>query len=133
MSTTTPTISPKIDRRRFPRFTLPVAYTPIAVRLLHEKEFTNEGHVYDLSEGGLRFEVDEPVPVGTRVAIRLALPDWADQRTSDVYAMATIVWVEDEDEPGPVKMAAVINEFCRAGDRDRLLATFATGRYRLAA
>jgi hypothetical protein len=135
----TTTLASKIDRRRFPRFVLPVAYTPVAVRLMHDRTFDFEGHAYDLSEGGIRFELDRPVPPGTRVAMRLDLPDWADGRTAGtgiaraVFAFCTVVWIEDEDEPGPVKMAAVFNEFCRAGDRDRLLATFATGRYRLAA
>lgn len=133
----------QIDRRRFPRFVLPVAYTPVAVRLMHDQTFDNEGHAYDISEGGVRFELDRPVPAGTRVAMRLDLPDWGGDRGEltgpgglpgrAVFAFATVVWLEDEDEPGPVKMAAVFNEFCRVGDRERLLATFATGRYRLAA
>ncbi len=140
---TTPHATHQIDRRRFTRFVLPVAYTPVAVRLLHDKTFSNEGHAYDISEGGMRFELDEPIPAGTRVALRLDLPDWAPEPTAAgkgkdaharaIYVMATVAWIEDEDEPGPVKMAAVFNEFCRPADRDRLLATFATGRYRLAA
>jgi hypothetical protein len=138
-ATLAPRAPVSIDRRRFPRFTLPVAYTPIDVRLLHGKSFALHGHVYDISEGGLRFELDKPIPQGARIAMRITLPDWADGRSGTtsrpptVLAFGTIVWIEDEDEPGPVKMAAVIDEFCRAADRERLLSTFASGRYRMAA
>jgi hypothetical protein len=50
-----------------------------------------------------------------------------------VFVFATIVWIEDEDEPGPVKMAAVFSRFARAGDEQRLHAAVATGRFRRAA
>jgi len=50
-----------------------------------------------------------------------------------VFVFANVVWLEDEDQPGPYKMAAVFTHFARAGDRERLLRQFATGRYRAAA
>jgi hypothetical protein len=123
------------ERRRFPRFETEPMYTDIAVRLLDSEEFLWQGHAYDVSEGGLRFELDRPIAPGTQVAVRITLPtmnaDTGPGRA--VFAFANVVWLEDEDEPGPYKMAAVINTFCRAGDRERLLGEFRKGVYRLAA
>ncbi|MBY0311045.1 MAG: PilZ domain-containing protein [Phycisphaerales bacterium] len=124
------------DRRRFARFQLEPMYTPVAVRLLDSEVFENEGHAYDLSEGGLRFEAERAVPPGTKVALQITLPN-LDVRDigpgRSVFVFANVVWLEDEDAPGPYKMAAVFTHFARAGDRDRLLRQFATGRYRAAA
>jgi hypothetical protein len=50
-----------------------------------------------------------------------------------VLVFANVVWLEDEDEAPPYKMAAVFTHFARAGDRERLIRQFATGRYRTAA
>ena len=50
-----------------------------------------------------------------------------------VFVFANIVWLEDEDQIPPVRMAAVFAYFARAGDQERLLKQFATGRYRMAA
>ncbi len=125
-----------VDRRLFPRFQLEPMYTPLAMRTMQDDHFDNEGHVYDISEGGVRFEADRPVKPGTAVAMQITLPNLNRNeiepgRTVLVYA--NVVWVEDEDEPGPYKMAAVFTEFARAGDRERLLRQFASGRYRAAA
>lgn len=111
-------------------------YTPVAVRQLDSEVFENEGHAYDISEGGLRFEAERAVPPGTKVALQITLPN-LDVRDigpgRSVFVFANVVWLEDEDAPGPYKMAAIFTHFARAGDRDRLLRQFATGRYRAAA
>ncbi len=123
------------ERRRFPRFAVEPMYTPIAARLLESERFAHEGHAYDISEGGCRFELDRPIAPGTQIAMQVALPtmnnDIGPGRA--VFVMATVVWLEDEDQPGPYKMAAVFNNFCRAGDRERLLGEFRKGIYRQAA
>ena len=62
------------DRRIATRYNLPAAYTPVAVRLLHNEGFDLEGHAYDISVSGLRFELDRPVAPGTQIAMRIALP-----------------------------------------------------------
>lgn len=126
------------NRRRFDRYKLRPAYTPIAIRLLDETNFGAEGHGYDISEGGVRFELDHPVAPGTAVAIRIMLPDTAQGDVGPgraVFAFANIVWLQEEDleENGPVRMAAVFSRFARAGDRERLLRSLATGAYAKAA
>lgn len=126
------------ERRRYPRFTLEPMYTPIAVRTLDSEVggFDIEGHAYDISEGGVRFELDRPLAAGTQVAMQVTLPS---MHASDIgpgrsiMVFANIIWLEDVEDPAPYRMAAVFTHFARAGDRERLLRQFATGRYRAAA
>lgn len=124
------------ERRRHPRYVLQPMYAPIAVRLLESERFTIEGHAYDISVGGIRFELDRAIEPGTQVAMQITLPpadenDIGPGRT--VFVFANVVWLEDEDEPGPARMAAVFANFARAGDEQRLQRLFKSGRYRLAA
>ncbi|MBY0307720.1 MAG: PilZ domain-containing protein [Phycisphaerales bacterium] len=120
------------DRRRYPRFALEAMYTTLSVRTLDADEFTLDGHSYDISEGGIRFELDRAVERGTQVAMRINLPtmNYDGEPDDAVYVFATVVWIDDEDEPGAVKMAAVFNRWARVGDRERLLAELAKGHYR---
>ncbi len=134
------------DRRSSTRYTLPAAYTPISVRLLDSARFTCDGHAYNISSSGLRFELDDPIAPGTRIAMRIALPgpevsvgegaeagpDIGPGRA--VFVFATIVWLlDDPDEPGPVRMGARFDAFGRAGDEQRLTTLIADGRYAIAA
>lgn len=124
------------NRRQFERFTLAPMYTPITARLLDSEEFTLEGHAYNISEGGVRFELDQPIAPGTQVALQITLPPG--QAGDDpgpgrsVFVFANIVWIDDED-PGPVRMAATFTRFARLGDKERLIRTISSGRYTRAA
>jgi hypothetical protein len=124
------------DRRRHQRYVLQPMYAPIAVRFLDSERFTVEGHAYDISVGGIRFELDRAVEPGTQVAMQITLPETDSGQIGpgrSVFVFANIVWLEDEDEPGPARMAAVFAGFARAGDEQRLQRIFKSGRYRLAA
>ena len=126
------------DRREFQRYVLPSMYTAIAVRPLDAERFRWEGHAYDIGEGGMRFEIDEPIEPGTEVAVRIELPGAAQLRVADrrpVYAFARVVWIEQDDleQPGPVRMACVFRTFVQPGDRERLLARLRSGRFSVAA
>ncbi len=124
------------ERRRFPRFELMAGYSPLKLRLLENEVFDIDGFGYDISEGGLRFEADRGIEPGTTIAMQIMLPTMHNSGTGPgraVFVFANVVWIEDEDEPGPVKMAAVFTRFARAGDRERLLGELRTGRYRRAA
>jgi hypothetical protein len=123
------------DRRRFPRFDLEPMYTEIAMRTLDSEEFMFAGHAYDISEGGMQFEMDRAFEPGTQVVFRITLPTMnADHGPGRaVFVFANIVWLTDEDEPGPVRMAAVFTRFARQGDAERLRNQFRTGAYRAAA
>lgn len=124
------------NRRAFERFALPTAYTPMSVRLLGETTFDLEGHAYDISEGGVRFELDEPIPAGTPVAVKLELPGLAEDSGPGraIFATGNVVWIDDEDvDIGPARMAIAFTMFSRAGDRERLLAQLGQQRYLRAA
>lgn len=126
------------DRRRHQRFVLPSMYTLIEARPLDREEFCWSGHAYDLSEGGLRFELDCPVEPGTTIALRIQLPGATTLRYAErrpVYAFANVVWIEEEDldQSGPVRMACVFKRFVLPGDLDRLRERLSSGRYSVAA
>src|SRR5262249_25028413 len=77
-----------------------------------------EGHIYDISEGGARIELDQPLAVGETVAVDLDLPGINDP----ISAAGDVVWVnDDQDDPGPRRMAGVFARSESAADRLRLL------------
>jgi len=128
-----------INRRRFERFAVPAMYTPVRVRRLDEPVLARAGHAYDVSEGGARFELDDPIDPGTPIAIQIALPGAQEIRSEDaepgraVFVFANLIWVNEEDLPGPVRMAAAFTRFARAGDRERLMHRLVSGRFARAA
>lgn len=134
-------ISRHIERRLFPRFVVEPMYTPVAARVEaggeEDAPFNLEGHAYDISEGGARFELDTAVMPGTRIAMRIFMPGLSERDEGrSVLVYANVVWLEDQEDAGPnppYRMAAVFTHFARAGDRDRLVRHFSSGRYRLAA
>src|SRR5262249_10509237 len=127
-----------LNRRRYERFALQPMYTPVNVRPAESAGPALDGHAYDISEGGIRFELDSPIPAGTAVSMQITLPaGQASQREEfgpgpSVLIFGNVVWV-DESEPGPVRMALVITRFARVGDRERLLKSLSSGRYLRAA
>ncbi|MBS0191376.1 MAG: PilZ domain-containing protein [Phycisphaerales bacterium] len=127
-----------INRRKFERFALPPMYTPICVRLADGTGPALEGHAYDVSEGGIRFELDSALPAGTAVAVQITLPAGNGPAKRELEASRTVcifgnvIWV-DQSEPGPVRMALAITRFARLGDRERLLGKITSGRFLRAA
>ena len=126
---------PRVNRRTHERFLLQPGYTSAAVRLHpDETAFTLEGHVYDISEGGIRFELDRPIEPGTTVSLRIDLPS----NTGDlgpgrsVFVTGNIIWC-DLEEPGASKMALAITRFDREGDKGRMLKALTSKRYLRAA
>lgn len=124
----------KINRREHPRFAVTPCYTQTRLRLLSEQTFTRSGHVYDISEGGIRFEMDVAIEPGTPVALEIMLPETPGTMMSidgpgrAVYLIGNVVWC-DTEEPGPAQMALAVTRFARAGDRDRLMNRITTGAY----
>ncbi len=129
-----PTAPNPVDRREYARFRVNPGYTPVEARIHPEERFTLAGHVYDLSEGGVCFELDHPVPPGTRVSLKIDLPAHAAARVADhgpgraVFVTGNVVWC-DLDEPGASRMAVAITRYDRAGDRERLIRALTAGRY----
>lgn len=129
-----------IERRRFPRFEVKPMYTSVSVRLLDSERFTEEGHGYDISEGGCRFELDRAIAPGTGIAMQIMLPTMQNRIGGKVtgpgravFVFGNVVWLEDDAEPGPARMAVAFTRFARQGDRERLLGELRTGHYKAAA
>ena len=75
------TIGDAVDRRRFPRLSLPVFYTSARQRNVRAP-------VVDLGQGGLRVFSDEPMLVGATFELELFLPSGDELR-----AVARVAWV----------------------------------------
>lgn len=112
------------DRRRHERFTVDPMYSAVAVSPLATSNRTSDGcggehvdghveghvdgHVYEVSLGGIRFELDQPLPVGTRVSVEVTLPGC----TKPICAEGRIVRVFNEiDDPGPRRMVVEFETF----------------------
>lgn len=122
------------NRRQFERFAVIPAYTEVVVRLPGKTEAL-EGHAYDISEGGVRMELDHSIEPGTSIIVEVKLPP-GNARSGgieEVLARGTVMWADDDGVPGPVRMGVLFDEFASNVDRDRLLGRFATGAYNRAA
>jgi hypothetical protein len=88
------------------------------------------GHIYDISERGVRIELDEPLEPGENVALRLCLPG----ARSELEVRGSVVWVNDvEDDPGPRRMALRFIGFPTRSDHERLVSYLTSANIRRAA
>jgi len=119
------------DRRGHERIRLSPMHTPVMVQSVDDLSVEGwQGHAYDISETGVRIELDEPVDVGREVALHLELPG----QTTRTFVAGEVVWVnDDQDDPGPRRMALRFTDFLSEGDRARLLAFLGVSARRAAA
>ena len=125
---------PASSRQR-ERLKLPAMYTQVRAKLPGSARYNLSGHLYDVSMTGLRFELDEPLPSGQHVHLRVQLPG---EEKAVVRMEGSIVRLHDEsNEPGPVRMGARIEKFLWPTDEavleDYLYARGVEGAVRLAA
>ncbi len=119
------------DRRRHTRFRVSPMYSRLVVRRVSAggdasaaSHPTNDasaeeldGHIYDISLGGVRFELDEPLGDGEVVVVEISLPGC--QRL--IRAEGRIVRVNDaDDDPGPRRMALRFDRFADASSQAAL-------------
>jgi hypothetical protein len=98
-------------------------YTAVTARRAEAAVSELHGHVYDISESGVRIELDEALHPGECVILDLDLPG---TRTS-VNASASVVWINDPlDDPGPRRMALRFTSFSARADLDRLISYLGT-------
>lgn len=123
--------SKSFNRRLHERFALPAMYTTVeATSAMSVGQEPMHGHAYDISEGGARIELDEPLPEGEPLQVRFTFPG----ETTNVSAHADVVWVNpEEDDPGPRRMALKFTDFVTRADHDRLVRFLGTGVRRVAA
>ncbi len=120
MNQTTNTTS-NDNRRTNERFITSPMHHSISIRNFESDTFTHDGHAYDISEGGVCFELDEPIAPGTKVGVMIHLPAGFDVGPGRaIFANGRVVWLGDLDEPGPIQMGVVFDYFCRKGDQERL-------------
>jgi len=79
---------PGSERRQFRRIK---TSSPIEYRFLNSSRFTNSV-TCDISEGGVSFIVDGPVPVGTHLHFEVKLKN----RPQPIYGIARITWAAKE-------------------------------------
>ncbi len=117
-----------VDRRAADRFSPQVGYSRVVVSVdkpdhSHD-EF--EGHAYDVSVSGLRFELDEPLEEGTPIEVELHLPGML----QSIRSTGRVVRVLDElDDVGPQRMAVTFRSFSSPLDASRLTKHLASGYF----
>ena len=116
--------------RAFERFELAPMYTHVTVTRVDAMTMQAvEGHAYDVSEAGVRIELDTPLRVEERVAVEMRLPG----ETAAIFASGRVVWVNDaDDDPGPRRLAIEFTRFLSRDDRDRLVRHLGFGTWRRA-
>ena len=106
------------DQRTSERYGVHAPYTAVRVETRGGAGVPLEGHAYDISATGLRFELDEGLKVGEPLSLELLLPGaggW-------VRLAGRVVRLFDEaDDPGPRRMALHVDSFENESHRERLL------------
>ncbi len=105
------------DQRQYPRYPLPAAYTAVRVRRAGEADYAHEGHAYDISMGGVRFELDEALDAGEHVDLAITLPG---RSAGEVHAHGVMVRMHDPEEVGPVRMGLCFDGLASEADRREL-------------
>jgi Tfp pilus assembly protein PilZ len=113
------TTSTSVDRRQHERFRLSPMYSPVTVQHVEGLRMqVLDGHAYDVSESGVRLELDQALQIGERVALLLQIA--GEERGIGITAQ--VVWVNpEEDDPGPRRMAMRFLTFSAGSDRRRLI------------
>lgn len=106
------------ESRSASRVTLPAMYTVVRVRPPGSGRYRWTGFAYDISSTGMRFELDESLPQGTDLEVRVMLPG---STPTHIHLTGQVVRIHDDpDEPGPVRMGMRFDDFRQTADRDRL-------------
>jgi hypothetical protein len=95
------------ERRTHPRLALNAPYTRIQIRPRGAKRFALSGHAYDLSAGGVLFELDKPLPKGQRIQLRITT---GGPESATLQTRGRIVRLVNPRQPGPALMAAAFGK-----------------------
>ena len=106
------------ESRQSPRLRLPAMYTLIRVRPVGDDRYRWTGHIYDISETGMRFELDELIEPGTLIEVRAMLPG---AKHITFAATGRVVRLHDEwDDMGPTRMGMTFDHFRHESDERKL-------------
>ena len=96
-------------RREFPRLALAAMYSAVEITIdTEDGPQVLDGHAYDVSAGGVRIELDEPVAAGTPVHVRLDLPGV----NNSIRVRGDIVRLNDDPEdPLALRMGVAFRFF----------------------
>lgn len=106
---------PRAEFRKSSRLKLLAMYSYIRVRPHDAREFCWSGHIYEVSDTGLRFELDDVVALGTLVEVQATLPG----RCSTIVNLSgrVVRYHDDPDDPGPIRVGMMIESFSTENDR----------------
>lgn len=101
-----PPMPARTSHRRVERFTVEPMYSSVSV--VHKGRDAGEGHIYEVGLGGVRLELDEPLPKRAPVELEITLPGC----TEAIAARGRVVEVFDvSDDPGPRRMVVEFESF----------------------
>jgi len=112
--------------RQHTRYTVPAMYSLVRARSRDEEHFCRTGHVYDISLGGMRFELDEPIPPGQDIDLRAMLPG-PEHVTFRATGTIKRLHNDDPDDRGPTRLAVEFKHFPSHADR-RCVEQYLAGR-----
>ncbi len=121
------------ESRRDPRLKVAPMYTLLRAKKPGNKKYRWSGYIYDVSMGGMRFELDEALEPGFEVEVRAMLPF---SRHGAFVATGQVVRLHDEaeDSPvGPYRMAMRFTSFRCEFDQAHLSEYLSTAGLRMAA
>jgi len=116
----------QVNRRARQRFALAPMLSPVSIQRVREGRMEwITGHAYDISESGMRIEVDGPVAPGDRMNISFSLPGHATDSQGSVTALCEAIWVNDaDDDPVSPRAGVRFLRFLDASSAERMRACF---------
>jgi c-di-GMP-binding flagellar brake protein YcgR len=106
------------DARAYPRLQVPAMYSVVRVRPAGTERYLWTGHIYDVSLGGMRFELDQAIEPGTSIEVRGILP--GAEHVAFRAAGRIVRFHDDEPELGPTRMGMQFDAFHSEFDEARL-------------
>lgn len=106
------------ERRRHPRFNLAPMYSAVTAQRQGNAARAVTGHAYNISEGGVRLEIEGKFRVGDHLHLNLTLPG----EMTDIHASGKIVWsARGDDDPAARRVAVRFERFDSWADKARLM------------
>ncbi|MGI9013852.1 MAG: PilZ domain-containing protein [Phycisphaerales bacterium] len=117
-----------LNRRQFERFSVAPMYTEVKVQRIDDGRMSElSGYAYDLSEGGLRIELEDRLDIGEHVNVSLRLPGEA-ENDPQIHLACEMVWINDEDDdPVMPRMALRVLRYLSDDSRRRLIGYLSRG------